>query len=229
MKTRMISVMCVFLLAMFFSSITNAQNLLNYEFGWSNDSSVAPNFTAENLAGLSLTRGPGVNSNLAVVPGAFGAGNWATPSLPDLTNKYLSFGFEVDPLYYAELSMISFRGESNNEGPRDFAIRSSLDNFGSNLHTFQTLGDGGPNLHVANVSFDASVLGPVMGEVEFRIYQTSLNSPTASTTSAGWFRIRGPGGGSGFSVGGDITAIPEPGSLMVLGGLSLVALLRRRR
>ncbi len=84
--------------------------------------------TANGLAG-NMTRGSGLIATKA--GGTFSAKGWSTEGI-DL-NNYYSFSFGASSGFQAALSSLELSGRRSGTGIRNWSVRSSLDNFSSDL------------------------------------------------------------------------------------------------
>lgn len=189
-----------------------AQQLLRYDFS--------------NLDGRATTTAPGISA------GEFGrdpdsfvffdntAGNpapdanssgWTTANAPDLASYYT---FTLTPaapttLTGFSLSAARFDSQGINDGPTRFTLRSSLNNFTTDL--------GGGTLTAAFTSYSVPfATGTVAAApVEFRLYGFAAGS------DAGLFQVD------------NVTIVPEPATTTALlagaAGLSVLAVRRRTR
>lgn len=152
---------------------------------------------------------------------------------------YFEFSITVEEGYTFSVDSIELgtRRGSNASGPNSFVVRSSLDNYASNL-SGPTASASSPtgSAYSGSLTLDfGDQVKDVDGTVTFRIYGYGRNT---TNTSYGTFAISNPGatpdlpsGTKNFTINGSVTAIPEP-STLALGALSLVALAytaRRKR
>lgn len=147
-------------------SVANAQTLLGqYTFtGAAGDEVTFPADAQPTNATLSpMSRGTGVTASTGA--NAFAATGWSTGAL-DATDY---FGFSVTPSAGYTLRLDSLRLDERRSGTgiRDWAIRSSLDNFAADIVTVNVPDDTNTrNRLVALPAAFASIAAPI----EFRIY-----------------------------------------------------------
>ena len=189
-------------------------------FGQPGDQAASPVGTeADNVTGIELTRGPGLNPSGA--SNSFSASGWST----DQSEDYFSFGFTVASGFEVDLDTFWVGARSSNTGPGFLGLYYSGDGFTNVLHTFV---QDGTNFN--NAIVDLSSLTGLTGTVEFRIAvlnDISANGGTLAGT--GTFRV-----GDHFDSGNftemrfEGTVVPAPGALALIGLGGLVAGRRRR-
>jgi trimeric autotransporter adhesin len=157
------------------------------------------------LPGLSFSgigRGTGILGQNAA--NRYNADGWSV--LFDL-NDHFSFTLTPDVGNAITYDSFVYTSQASGSGPTSFAFRSSLDSFSSNLGTPTATGTtillGGPTF--------TSVTTPVT----FRLYGWGTNN-SQGTFSVNDFTFNG-------SVAPVVSAVPEPISFVVLGGLFGVA------
>jgi trimeric autotransporter adhesin len=163
-----------------------------------------------------ILRGDGVNaSNNA---GRFNANNWTETSLAEAiaANDYFTWSLTASENYTLSISSIDFNFQRSNTGGADWALRSSVDSFGSDLASFTGLANG------TSESIDLSAAGlDGLSSIEFRFYGYNR---TGTAGTAGF-----EGTGDDLVVNGTVTVVPEPASIALIGaGLALVSGFRRR-
>jgi hypothetical protein len=139
------------------------------------------------------------------------------PSQAVANNQFFQFNIAPDAGMELDMSSITFdaaRGGAST--PRGWVVRSSLDGFASDIGT-DVVPSQNPNLTAFGIDLSGlSLFQNVTSQVTFRIYGY------APTTGVGMFY-------DNIAVHGSVQAVPEPGTLAVLGIGALVALRRRRR
>lgn len=179
----------------------------------------APGTVAANVAGLNLTRGPGLTATAA--NNSFSSSGWST----DASQDYYSFGFTVDAGFSVVLDNLWIGTRSSGTGPGFMGLFVSTDGFASSLFTFVQVGTAFTNSIV-----DLSGLGALTGTVEFRLAMLNDVSANGGTVAGtGTFRVGDHFDGTNFSeMRFEGTVIPAPGALALLGLGGLVAGRRRR-
>lgn len=179
----------------------------------------APGTVAANVAGLNLTRGPGLTASAA--NNSFSSSGWSA----DASQDYYSFGFTVDAGFSVVLDNLWIGTRSSNTGPGFMGLFVSTDGFANSVFTFVQVGTDFTNSIV-----DLSGLGALSGTVEFRI--AALNNVAANggtIASGGTFRVGDHFADGVFSeMRFEGTVIPAPGAMALLGLGGLVATRRRR-
>lgn len=125
--------LALFLIALATTSLLPAQEILvTYEFAGlkGNEPDVAPVQTLPGIEASPLTRGKGL-SDTVEAKNTFAANGWTTSAEPT-ANDY--FEFTVRPQTgTASLTAVEFTTFVNPNGPTHFTVRSSMDNFTSDL------------------------------------------------------------------------------------------------
>lgn len=153
----------------------------------------------------------------------FTSSNWSTTAYTD----YLEFGLNIDAGNTADLSSLQFVGQSSSGGPKDLALRWSVDNYASDIFVLPQITVSG-----VNINADLSSLGPVSGNIDFRIYNTSGAAVGGGLMPpSGTFSL-GTNANSIMTLSGVVntpTAVPEPTSLLMVAGAGLAGFVGVRR
>jgi len=140
------------------------------------------------------------------------------------TGEYYEVTITVDAGYTMYLSSMgmafSMKEDPSNSATFSTTLRSSLDGYSANLDVWSP---GSTGSTIAR-TIDLSGLGGITGAVTFRWYLT------ASAGQLAGFAEDGTGGSRNLTFAGTVSAVPEPGTLALVGlGAAGVALARRRR
>ncbi|RYE15313.1 MAG: hypothetical protein EOP51_27005, partial [Sphingobacteriales bacterium] len=130
-----------------------------------------------NLTASPITRGPDITPNAG--GNSFNSTGWTTSVTLEST-KYVTVTLTPNPTYALTLTQFTFDSQRSNSGPQTWSVRSSLDNFASDLATFQMV--TGTNVYQDQVVNLAGVVTNVTNPVEFRIY-------AYNATTGGTFRV----------------------------------------
>jgi hypothetical protein len=211
-----------------FACSAHAAVITTYDFtGAAGDqASTSASSVASGLTAGVLIRGPGVTA--ATGANSINSTAWSTGGL-DFNDYY---GFTLTPGAGATLNVdsISFSERRSATGIKTISVRSSLDNFASDLFTTTVLDDTLTRRQSVTLgsAFDA-----LTSAVTFRIYGYNAEAAGGSwrlgvSTTTGENTGNFP---ANLVVDGSITAVPEPGTLTLLGlgALSLLPLGRRQR
>lgn len=137
-----------------------------------NETALEATLIAANLATpIELARGPGILAQNGA--GAFNASGFTTLSAL-APNEHYRFTVAPASGFQTTLTSLVFDHRRSSSGPREFAVRSSLDGFATDLATF--------SVQVATDQIDQTVaLGAAFtgltGPVEFRLYGFDADSP----------------------------------------------------
>jgi len=206
------------------SSSTGTAALVSYNLAGQPGTQVsnAPAFVAANLIGSDLTRSGAV---AAAGVNSMNSNNWSV-------GDYYSFGFTVNPNYFADLTTLEIGTSASNTGPRFFELYSSVDGFGTSLATIAH-GNGSSNFGFVNSVVDLSTLTGLTGNVEFRLVvdqdlRVNADNTIATTGTARITNYFSSGDTGGFRINGTVTAVPEPSSMALLSVAGVGSLAARR-
>ncbi len=179
----------------------NAQSFTGtYTFGSSgNVSSFAYNGTdIANLTEGAIVKSAGITTSSST--GNFRATNWTTATSID-TGDYIGFSLTAADGYEIDMSTITFGVGRSGTGTRNWAWRSSQDNFASDLAVYDTLATGVTNTsgvlsHADNTTlYTGNILN--LGSlaagttIEFRLYSWSAEAAGGSAGLAGALTFAG--------------------------------------
>lgn len=147
-----------------------------------NPSSANP-FTAGQVVDPNITvsgigRGSGINGDNAA--NRYSANSWNTPSI-DLT-AYFEFTLTPVDGYAINFSSFTYTGQASGTGPTNFAFRSSLNNFTTDI--------GSPGASGGNIDLSDDIFQDIESSITFRLYGWG-GSMTVGTFSVNGFSFNG--------------------------------------
>ena len=198
------------LASLIISTVSTHAQIVVFSFNGSvgNELTLAPDSQPSFATVTSMSRGSGLTP--ASGADTFSASAWTTSSSLDLSDY---FSFYISPNNGALMSLYNLTLDERRSasGIRDWSVRSSLDNFGTDLSHFSVPDD-------ANTRTDQSTqlgtsFGNLLNGVEFRIYGYN------SESGAGTWRI------DNVRLAGNLSfsAVPEPREYALVVGAGLIA------
>lgn len=182
-------------------------NLVTYNFtGAAGNQATQPTSSvADDISASVLGRGPGINAGAA--NNSISASGWTTAASVDL-DDYYTFTLTPDADYNISLGTLSFAERRSNTGPRNLAIRTSLDAFSADIFTATWPDNDSTRNQSFNFATDAS-FSNITNAITIRIYAyaaegTSGTWRLANTTTgaaAGNMRLTGTVTATGPSSG----------------------------
>lgn len=160
---------------------------------------------ASSISASGIGRGEGISARTA--SDRYNASSWSTGELD--SDDYFTFALDADDGYQVSLTSFTYTGQVSSTGPTDFALRSSLDSFSSDIGT--------PTGTGTTIDLSASEYQNLTDPIEFRLYAYSAES------GAGTFSV------NDYEFDGEITATPEPQTLALIGVGASVLLWNQRR
>lgn len=158
-----------------------------------NETSFAPDSQPAGATASDFTRGSGLTPSSTA--GTFNSSGWTTSTTLDL-NDYYSFSLTPAESYRMSLTSVALDERRSSTGIRNWSVRSSMDNFSSDLSFFSVPDD------TAVRSGQSTLLGSAFESlasgVEFRFYGFGAES------GSGTWRF------DNVQVSGSLTAVPEP-------------------
>ena len=243
-------------LAIALGSTVQAATIINYDLtgasgtAGSEPAFWAPTSAAPGITGMNLTRGAGILP--ANLTNGFSSNNWtlgSSSATAQANDDYYQWGLTVDSGYEADLSTLNFSmRRSAIAAPDTYELYASFDNFataGTLITTFNyfgrssgtapttvvdgqwmtsdTPGQGNGNpISTINLASTPSLQDiPGGNTVTFRLYGYGNIAGAADSNTVALGRIAGP------LIGGDVTLVPEPASLALIGCAALAAMRRR--
>ncbi|OJJ21025.1 hypothetical protein BKI52_10650 [marine bacterium AO1-C] len=181
-------------------SVTPRAALLAWEFNGNAGNEVTVNSTTQ-AANVSTTapsnviaRGAGI---LAAANGnRFNADNWDAATIADAiaNNEYFEWTIEATDGFSMSLNSLVFNIQRSGTGPNSFALRSSLDNYATNLTTFSVTTTSTSVQNIALTGHE-NLVQPIT----FRLYGAGA---TGTAGSAGF-----EGTGNDLAINGNVTAV----------------------
>jgi hypothetical protein len=159
-------------------------------------------------------------------------GSSADPASASTNNKYFQFSVGASSGFDVDLTNLTFNVARGGAGtPRGFFIRTSADNFATELPV-----TGSPAFTANGIGNDVTTARPTYSLATADLSAAGFQNIQNLTGSGLTFRVYAysPGGGSSidfddFTVNGNISAIPEPASLVLAAAGAPLLLGRRRR
>lgn len=186
------------------------------------DGSISPGtipYTTDMITALHVTAsGIALSQDLTgdSATGSYSSHGWSLNETPG-TNDYITFTLDANPGYEIDLSNFKFTGERSSKGPTSIVLRSSLDDYTSNIGfvlapTEQALDY---TVEMGNDSRFQNLTDPIT----FRLYGYKASN------NGGKFGI------DDYSFNGTVNAVPEPQTLALLGvgSVLMAGYLRRTR
>lgn len=173
---------CVLMLFLCFLNVLEAQSIFTNPITDSNPSAANP-FTAGQTVNANITvsgigRGTGISANAG--SDRYNATGWATAAI-DL-NDYFQWTLTPNSSYEIDFVSLVYTGQASGTGPTTFALRSSVDNFASNI--------GAPTAAGTTISLAAAAFQNRTTAITFRLYGWG-GSSAAGTYSVNSFTFNG--------------------------------------
>jgi hypothetical protein len=170
-----------------------------------------------------IVRGPGISPENGV--NSINSFGWTSAGTIDV-NDYYAFTVTPLPGFAVSLDQVAFTERRSPQGILTFDLRSSLDGFTGVLYTFTTPDNDSNRRHTVPLD---STFDDLTSAVTFSLFGY------ASQAVLGTWRLgvsnsdAGAGLPANLQVTGDITAVPEPATMLFVGGGVLGLLLTGRR
>ncbi|TWU41684.1 hypothetical protein Poly51_63910 [Rubripirellula tenax] len=172
--------------------------------------------TGTGVTGLDLARGPGIDAT-TFSNGFYAASQWTTSSSLDL-DDYFQWGFTSTNAFDLTTLDLAYSRDSN--GPKQIDVQFSTDGVSfSSVFDDASVVDFGE----ANRNIDISAFTNVTSGT-FRLYGFD-----AAETFGKFALLDVLGGGNSIIVNGNLTAVPEPSSLLLVATCGSLFAFRRRR
>ena len=144
-----------------------------------------------NIAVSGVSRGSALTTTIGVYSNTFAAKNWTTNNSIGL-NDYFEFTLTPNACYRINFSQFSFvASKPTLEGPQNFAVRSSIDNYTSNIGTVTATG--------ATINLSGTAYQNIISAITFRVYGWN----NTNSFSGVW-------GIDNFSFTGTVSAVVPP-------------------
>lgn len=131
---------CFFLI----SGISYGQDILTFEFSAlaGDEASASSNTNNANLSASTISRGAGLTASGN--SGRFNATSWALTSIANAVsgNDYMEFTITPNATFQFSVSSISINLQRSGSGPSAVALRSSVDNYATDLDGEKAITDG---------------------------------------------------------------------------------------
>ncbi len=179
-------------------------------------------YQAVNIEISYLSRGAGLSASTGT--NSLNSTGWTVGLTADdalANNDYYTLTITASSGYQFSITNIEWRISRSGTGPTNMTLRSSLDTFTADLATWIYTGTAQVNLsNGLSLAYSPTVELRILG------YQAGAAAGTLRVADGASFGQAG----IDFAVYGDVVAIPEPGTLAMLGiGMAVLALQRRFR
>ncbi|MEW6156783.1 MAG: hypothetical protein AB1813_05085 [Verrucomicrobiota bacterium] len=200
-------------LAVLLSSAALHAQLVVFSFNGSagNESTFAPDAQPANGTVGNMSRGSGLTPSSAA--GTFSSTSFTTGTLD--TTDFYSFTITPDAGFDLTLTSLQLDERRSSTGITSWSVRSSLDNFSSDLSLFNVPDD--TNTRLDQTTTLGAAFQNLTSTIEFRIYGF------ASESGAGTWRI------DNVEAFGSFSPVPEPEEYALAAALGLVGFAFWRR
>jgi len=145
------------------------------------DGQVIPaNTGATRIAVSGIGRGSGINGNAG--GNRYNATGWTNSTSPD-ANDYYYFTITPQSGFILNLSNFVYTGQASGTGPKDFVLKSSLDNYNAVIGTANATG--------TTISLSAAAYQNLTSAVTFRLYGYRSSNVASGTFSVNDFSFEG--------------------------------------
>ncbi|AOS84234.1 hypothetical protein BIU88_08880 [Chlorobaculum limnaeum] len=155
-----------------------------------------------NITASGIGRGAGITGNTGA--DRYNAKNW---SLPFDANDYFTFTLDAKDGYEINFTSFEYHAQRSTTGPTSFAFRSSIDGFATDIGT--------PTAAGTTIDLPGDKFYNLTDPIEFRLYGYGSEGGTFSVND--------------YTFNGTVEAVPEPGTLALVGVGSLLMLASRHR
>ncbi len=195
------------LVALIFSLDSNAQVVFENPITGANPNTSNPYILGQSFNSNVTVSGIGRGSGITGSNGnnRYSANNWTQGASSD-NNDYFYWTLTPTACNEIDFSSLAISFERNANGPQNFALRSSIDNYASDVLTFS---NNTTTVQSQTVSLNAAVFQNIIGPITFRIYGWS------STSGTGTFSI------NSFAFNGAVNAATSPVAGVITGSSSV--------
>lgn len=214
------ALLIVALIALFGVTASSGALLLGYDTVAG--SSITPTSVVPNVLGIDLTRGSGIE---VATGDSFNSREWTENGGLDAAiagNDFLQFGISAGSGFALSNVVADFFGDRSTAGPSAIEVFASFDGFATTGTRVLGPTDVGGN---GSLQSTMPTAGSNIETITFRLYGYD------ATSSLGTFDIEPNRATSdfGLTISGDLVAVPEPTSNILLGAICSLGLLHRRR
>ncbi|RXK84339.1 PEP-CTERM sorting domain-containing protein [Chlorobaculum sp. 24CR] len=161
-------------------------------------------FVTSNISATGIGQGSGISGKIG--DDRYNASGWSDVFNAD---DYFTFTLDANAGYRINIDSFEYHAQRSSTGPTSFAFRSSIDGFTTNI--------GSPTATGTTIDLTASQFQHLTDPIEFRLYGYNSGVGTFSVND--------------YTFNGTVEAVPEPGTLALVGVGSLLMFgnLRRTR
>ena len=203
---------------MLFAGSSFGQAIFSNDIGGTNPNADNPFTTGQvvnsNITATGIGRGTGIAGNDS--NNRYNARGFATANTLD-TNDYFSFTITPNTGFKINLSSFVYTAQKSGTGPKQFALRSSADNYTANIYTYSDT----PDVSITwaeTVDLTAATFQNVTGGITFRFYAWNAGA-AAGTLSINDFIFNG----TVVSTAACTTAAPVAAATQTFCGTTTVA------
>ncbi|MFL9844823.1 Ig-like domain-containing protein [Flavobacterium rhizosphaerae] len=129
-----------------------------------------------NITASGIGRGPGITVNGG--SSRYNAKGWNTADLA--ADNYFYFTLTPNAGYEIDFDSFMYTGQKSGTGPKYFSIRTSLDNYTTDVYTYSETGDASMTFPELTASLSASTFQGITQAITFRFYAWGATSATGS-------------------------------------------------
>jgi Secretion system C-terminal sorting domain len=166
------------------NSFLFSQTLVAFDFAGENIASTT-NVNTNLVSPVSMARGDGISASSSVVTNRYYSRFWTLNTTSLISDEYIEFNIIPKSNISITITGLKIQHERSATGPNQFLVRSSYDNFLSDIATFSL---SGTDPVINNLSFS---LQDITSQLTIRIYGYG-----ATHSQGAW----GPGGASGNDI-----------------------------